>query len=335
MNPQPKPSTAPTSRTLVPHRGSTAVLTLAVPLTVSIATFVWASTVRDRLPEPVAVHWGTAGTDGAGTFTELVVLPLAIIVPVMTIGLWALATFRGQSALTRRMSAALSVWIGVFVAGLTATTVAVQLDAAEWTQAGELTWGGAISLTLATALAVLAGWLAPGDAPQPTTTPPPASAARLPLSESEHATWVRAVTQSGMWVIAGLIVGVAVVTGLATRNVLFPGIVGATLGLTLVAMTLWTVTVDHRGLTATSRLGWPRLSVPLDEIESASVREVRPLREFGGWGLRTGADGTIGVVLRAGESIVVQRTGGRRVVVTVDDASTGVALLNTLASRPR
>jgi hypothetical protein len=46
-------------------------------------------------------------------------------------------------------------------------------------------------------------------------------------------------------------------------------------------------------------------------------------------------DGTVGVVVRGGESIAVERSGGRRFVITVDDAATGAALLNTVAERAR
>jgi len=60
------------------------------------------------------------------------------------------------------------------------------------------------------------------------------------------------------------------------------------------------------------------------------------VREFGGWGVRTSvATGATGVVLRSGEAIEIHRTGGRRFLVTVDDAATGAALLATLAERDR
>ena len=98
-------------------------------------------------------------------------------------------------------------------------------------------------------------------------------------------------------------------------------------------LSTWTVTVDQRGLVARALLPRPRVVVPLGEVEHAEVVHVSPVREFGGWGLRMGLDGRVGVVLRGGEALEVARTGGRRVVVTVDDAATGAALLNTLAAR--
>ena len=55
----------------------------------------------------------------------------------------------------------------------------------------------------------------------------------------------------------------------------------------------------------------------------------------GGWGWRTGVGGTIGIVMRKGEGIEVVHSGGKRLVVTVDDAETAAALLNTMADRAR
>ena len=105
--------------------------------------------------------------------------------------------------------------------------------------------------------------------------------------------------------------------------------------LLLLTMLVWQVGVDASGLTAHGALGWPRQHVPAHEVVEASTRHVSPSREFGGWGLRTAVDGTVGVVVRGGEAIVVERSGGRRFVVTVDDAATGAALLNSFAERAR
>jgi hypothetical protein len=101
------------------------------------------------------------------------------------------------------------------------------------------------------------------------------------------------------------------------------------------AMLAFTVRVDATGLTVRSILGRPGTHIPADEVERASVTEVRALRQFGGWGWRVGRGGRVGVVLRSGEGLLVERSGGRSFVVTVGDAATGAALLNTLADRAR
>jgi hypothetical protein len=101
------------------------------------------------------------------------------------------------------------------------------------------------------------------------------------------------------------------------------------------AMSSAVVSVDDDGVTIRSPLGWPRIRIPLDEVVRADVTEVRPLRDFGGWGWRVGWHGRVGVVLRRGESLLIERTGGRSVVVTVDDAPTAAGTINALADRVR
>jgi hypothetical protein len=112
-------------------------------------------------------------------------------------------------------------------------------------------------------------------------------------------------------------------------------IVVGLVGILIASMFRWVIRVDSRGLTIRSALGWPRIRVPLDEVVRADVIQVRPLRDFGGWGLRVGRGGRVGVVLRSGEAMLVQRTGGRSVAVTVPGAAAGAGVLNALADHAR
>ncbi|MGA5356075.1 hypothetical protein [Streptomyces purpurascens] len=93
------------------------------------------------------------------------------------------------------------------------------------------------------------------------------------------------------------------------------------------------VTVGRQGLTVTpGRLPWPRIRVPLEAMACASHREVDALGDFGGWGYRI-RPGASGVILRSGSTLFVRRAGGWDFAVTVDDAATAAALLNTLIDR--
>ena len=326
-------TTAPRPR--APHRLATAIWTLAVPLVLAAVALVIAASWRDRLPDPIAIHWGTGGVDGFGTFWPHVLVPLAGLVPLFSLGFWALGTFLGHDAMPRRLAAGMAVWTSVFVATMTLTTLWVQLDLDDAALAGDVGAGMAIGFVAGTALGAIAAWLMPGDPPQPTTAPVGADAPRLDLADGERATWVESVAQRGIVWIGVTLVTTFGVTGLLTRQWWIPVAFLAVLLPAILALSAFTVIVDHRGLSVDSRLGWPRRTIPLDEIEQASARDVSPLREFGGWGMRTAVDGTTGVVLRQGPAIIVERTGGRRYAVTVDDAETGAALLNTLASRTR
>ena len=264
---------------------------------------------------------------------------VAIVVP-FTIGMWAIGFFLGSAASTRRLSVFFSLWFAVMISGLLIGSLAAQRGLTDAIQAPGIGLPMAISAAAATVIGGLATLLVPTDRPHPTTNPVSEGAERLPLGASEHAVWLRTVELPGLGriVAAGAVLtvvlgGVALLGGVGVGVILLVTL--AVVTLLLVLLGRWTITVDHVGLIATSVLPRPRVIVPLDEVESAEVIDVQPLADFGGWGYRIDLLGRVGIVVRAGEAILVRRTGGRQVVVTVDDAATGAALLNTLADRAR
>src|SRR5690606_32121348 len=96
-----------------------------------------------------------------------------------------------------------------------------------------------------------------------------------------------------------------------------------------VALTVaWRVTVDRRGLRVRSAVGWPSFVIPVEQIASVRAVRVDAVREFGGWGFRWDGADRSGVILRAGDAIEVERTNGKRFVVTVPDAATGAGVLS-------
>lgn len=317
-----------------PHRLWTAFWSLVVPAVLTAGAVVVVLGWREELPDPVASHWGTDGVDGFSSLDGLV-LPLVAMVAVFALVMWAIGHWRGQQAMTRRLANGMSVWFAAFLGGILLGTLSAQRGLADAADAGGA--GGALTLALvaSTVLAALVAWATPGDAPAPASGPVPADAPRLTVTDGEQLTWVREVGRRASAILLLVTLVPMAVVGALTRDWLMPLVLGLLLGVVVVGFTRWTVIVDRHGLTARSVLRYPRLRIPLDEIERAEVVTVRPLGEFGGWGLRTGLDGRTGVVLRSGPAIQVHRTGGRVTVVTADDAETAVAALNTLASRVR
>ena len=111
------------------------------------------------------------------------------------------------------------------------------------------------------------------------------------------------------------------------------GLVTVVVGVFAMTTIVFRVRVSERGLRVASLVGVPRFAVPLDDVESVEVVRVSPMADFGGWGIRLGVDGRLGVVLRSGDAIQVRRRSGRTLVVTVEDAQTGAGLLATLVER--
>ena len=186
-------------------------------------------------------------------------------------------------------------------------------------------------------LSVLLGALAAAPmpaAPMPATSGlVPADASRTPLLVDERVISTATVRMRGTDEVTAVSIVLVVVAVVLTGQ---PALLGFLLvPALLIALGRWWVTVDHTGLWARSLLGAPRTGVALGEVVRADVMPLHPLREFGGWGIRSDLQSRYGLVLRAGDAFAVQRAGGGVFVDTVDGADDGVALLNGLADRAR
>lgn len=315
------------------HRLATVLLSGVAPLAVvGVATAVALSWAPD-LPDPVATHWGPSGVDGFGSLTGLVLGTGAIAVALVAAAL-ALGLAVDKQGSVRRLSAGIATGTAVGLSALVLGVLHAQRGLADARDVGDA--GGAVALMIGSGLVAgaLAAWATPGDRALPAGAPVAPGAPRVPLAAHERAAWTRTASGRPGLVIGGAATALVAVLAVALRLPALWLLVAALLAL-LGSMTVFRVRVDATGLTARSALGWPTLHVPLDEVEEARAVTVDPFADFGGWGYRVGVGGRVGVVLRRGEGLEVRRTGDRVVVVTVDDAPTGAALLNTLADRSR
>lgn len=319
--------------TTVQHRTASTLLGLVVPLAVLATGTAVASSWRDELPAPVAIHWGPTGADGFSSLTALLGWAGAVTA-AFVVASWALALWRGYARPVRQLSAGLSVGTAVLVAGIMVGTLAPQRGLADATEVGGVGWAITLAVVASLALGLGAAAVTPRGEPVAGADDPRPDAPRLALADDERVVWVRRTSSRTGVLVLGLataLVTVAVVAGSTWWMLVVP----AALVVLTVAMFSWVVTVDSTGLTVRSTLGLPRRHLPVDEIVDATVDTVSPLRDFGGYGWRTSTDGRTGVVIRAGETLEVRSTGERRFVVTVDDAGTAAALLNSFADRVR
>lgn len=94
--------------------------------------------LRERLPEPLAVHWGVSGLpDNAMPLWGLIALSVGIwLLPAGS----ALAATRGEVRQRQRRTwlGACLAWGGVFVTCLMTLTVWANLDVAGWSQARQI-----------------------------------------------------------------------------------------------------------------------------------------------------------------------------------------------------
>lgn len=314
-------------------RSRTVVLTIGAPVALLGAAGAIAWSWSARFPVPVATHWGLGGVDRtANSFAGLLIgwIGVAFLLSVL---LGGIALLGSPPVFTRRMAAATSVGCAALLAGMLLVIAGAQLDLAR-AQNADLS-GGWIAIVAAGSVLLGAGAaaLTRADPALGRPGPVPADAMRTDLGAAERAVWTTTVRTRGtdeqavVWIV--VIVAATVVS--AQPAVLALLLVPAL----LVLLGHWRVTIDHNGIWARGLLGVPRTGLRLEEVVRADVTAIRPLREFGGFGVRSDLGGRYGLVVRRGDAIAVERAGGGAFVATVDGAREGAALLNALAERGR
>ena len=326
----------PAEPTVAPAPRSATVVPLVIMAAVVLGGTGLILSARTSYPERIVRHWGADGRPNG--YTSLTAL--LITYPLLIVGLAAFVLVMGRMVHQERKMAA-------FVAG-TAVFEGVLFYGMTWQQRG-LTNTDQLHITpvmfgaAAAGLAVggVIGWVfREHDLPRPAGTPLPAGARTLPIAPGTTLAWTgrTRLGKAAPWFAA---FGLAPLVGMA----IWFGVLGSlgpaafvSVAVVLVAVLMTSlhsrVTIDQRGVQARS-FGFLRwTNIPLDTIEGATVKkEVWPLGEFGGYGVRGGFDGSMGLVTARGPALVVERTQRKPYYLTVDDPDTAAATLNTLVAR--
>lgn len=318
-------TTRPTVRLTV-----TAVL---IPLLATVASLVLLLSWRDDLPDPVASHWGLGGAaDGFSSLTGLAWL--LAVVGLVGIAVAVAAGRSGTPALARTL-AGTGAGTVVFIDALLLISTGAQRGLADAAGVSFSAWWILSGVAAGLAGALVAVIAVPSWQATPAAVGPGPDA--LPLGSTERAVWSAVVSsgRAGTAVVATA-VAVTLILTVVTR-MWWLSAIAALLVLVTAAMLSIRVTVDPSGLQVRGRLGWPRTTLPVEQITSVSTVQVRALRDFGGWGYRFAATGPLkgsrGFVLHSGPAIRVTTVDGRSEVTVVEDAATGAALLEAYRLR--
>lgn len=312
------------------------------PLAIAIAGLVVMVVSLPRIPLPMAVHWGVSGAPDrfgspVGSFLLVSIFALA----------WAVFAFlmarpvagREYPTFNQRVLLAIGPFVITLITVLMAGSFLIQAGIADARSGPSLTPVLIAAVVAALAAGVLAWFLLPQHVARRDDTaevPEP-----LDLAAGARAVWTRHLQVSRVVavVLVGILVVVLVGGGLvmwfvAPVWVFVLWVLFYALVIVSVIGTLsWRVTVDENGFVARSVYGYPRFVVPVTQVEAARVVTTDALREFGGYGIRWAGKGRWGVVTRSGEALEVTRANGSSITVTVSQAATGAALLNSLAAR--
>lgn len=312
-----------------------------LPAVVGLAGTIVVILVLPELPDPIAIHWGVTGEpDGFGPAWISAVLPLlGVVYAGFAFAVVRSGVRENGISIAQRGILAVGPYLAVVLAGIGAGSVYAQRGLENAQDAPSIL--PLLAASLGAGLVVGVGaWFALPRHRRPVAADL-SSAPAISLTDTERAVWMQRLEPgrtAGVLVISGLALavtaGAAIIWASAplVNLLVWVGII-ALLSLAVTSTLFWTIRIDETGFTARSALGAPNYHYPLDEIEGAAVADIVPLRDFGGWGIRMVGGRRTGIVLRAGEAIEVKRVDGKTLVVTVDDALRGAALLNGLIAR--
>jgi len=314
------------------------LLGVVVPLVLSAVVLGLVLAWLPELPSPAATHWGPSGVDGFGppaTFIWLSVLLGFVLPAVLTIV--TVVGVRDHWGGGARLLVGMALGISGLSAVINLGAVGAQRGIADARHADDL--GGLMLLGLGGFVVLIGiGWLL-----QPHIRPAPAAPLKpvhvAGITNGERVVWLAtaSLSRSAMILIAVVVVIVVGVTAFMalrfTDRMWVPALTLVLIGGAFASSASFRVRVGPDGLSVRSQIGVPRVHVPLDEIVSVRAVECNPFGEFGGFGWRLGLDGRTGIVLRRGPAIEVERRDKRPLVVTVDGAAVGAAVLQAYLDR--
>ncbi|MGP8298453.1 DUF1648 domain-containing protein [Streptomyces inhibens] len=290
------------------------------------------TSVSGRLPEPLATHFEADGQANGFSSTHGFLMGCLVLLLVVGTGFGLLIQLRVPATGAHWLIAggyAIAAGLGY----LHCLTLLTNADVTDASAVRLPLWQVAVALAVALVAGAL-GRLLAGPALRP-QHPASGEAPRLDLPAGMSAGWSRTISSPPLVALGVLLLGAGLIVGLLTDWLTSASLLLG--GAVVVAVSSVRVTVDRRGLFLAPTLLPYRIRfrhIPLDRVAEAGSRQIAALAEFGGWGYRVRA-GRSGLVLRSGEGIVLRLTNGREFVVTVDDAATAAALLNTYVDRAR
>ncbi|MCP2253005.1 hypothetical protein LY13_001749 [Prauserella aidingensis] len=303
----------------------------AVPLAALGGVWALQAAWSARLPEVVAIHWGTDGPDRSSALSTLTGVTLGIGAALTLGTLVAVLVSRARGSAVPRSAVGFTAGVAALPAGVLAGSMYAALDTTSWRDAGSawsaVVWALGLSVVAGAVAALVAG---------PTERRAPAEPRDLPsagLRPGERATWIGGGTNYPM-----TFGGLAVAGGYALLQVSLPGFDVMPLALVVLVVVLAMaatcrvrIRVDADGVALSLGLfGFPHRTLTFDEIASADTEQLT-MWSAGGYGLRRGV-GYTAFKVRAGEALAVTLTSGHVVKATVDHADRAAGLVNDLVA---
>jgi hypothetical protein len=312
-----------------------AVLVALAPIVLLSAALVPLLSYKHRLPNRIASHWPLSGpADGATSFTALLIAvgAMALVAAALTV-FTAMGSHTGDGSFVVPLGA----FVSLLISCLTASSIKQTLDRTDWHGTpGPAVWHFAFAFVLASLFAAMVATAVRALSLRQ-NTPVGGATATLKVFDQERLMWSKRMTNRWLLLpsLGMLILAVVSLIRPHIKNGFWEPVGFAVVAIGTSLLSTISVRTDSAGLhVAYGPFNWPRQTIGIDRIQSASAIKIRPT-EWGGWGYR----GSLrvlkraAVVLRSGPGIRLDLHNGARFAVTITDPETGAAVLNTAISR--
>lgn len=298
---------------------------LIAPLIALAAVLLWAATLGDRLPEQVAIHFGSTGqANGFGSLAVLLIgLGIAGVVCCVPLGLMA---SRADAPLLAKASLGpMSPLVAALFAGILVDSLVAQLDGAtgsDVTIGGLWGWAALAAGILIGGVTVAA--LKPAPLPEADTAPPDT------LPRGPRSAPVTVGAGAGYWALT--VICLAVCATLACGVPAVGVTVLLIVGVALVPTLRVTVRIDDD---AVRLRAMATQTIPLGSVTGAVAISYN-WGESGGLGLRSyqpyGDNTRWALATRSGPAVLIRTTGTDWVIV-VDEAADADTLAGDVNAR--
>jgi hypothetical protein len=286
---------------------------VVVPMATTAGTVLFIVVSRGRLPDPVATHWGLAGSPdgsmGLPAYTAFVTVSMGLV--------WAALVAGSRRSVPAAPLTAVTYFVLGVLGAVNVQVVAANLDARSWDRASPMTALGLAAVLGAGAVLGGIGWFAVGaSAGVPADRP-------MEIAAASGRSWSGSATNG--WLV---IIGIAPLLLVPIIGPVWIFVLGP-VALASVVFASVRVTVDASRICIESGpFGRPARCIPVGEVTSVAAVRIEPMA-YGGWGYRM-RSGVRAYVVRGGPAIRIGRSTGPDLLVTVDDAARGAATIAAL-----
>lgn len=301
---------------------------VVVPIAAAALGLVAVQVWRTRLPDRIATHW--SGTEPDGFMSPSTsAWTLALVIVLVGGGCSAVAALSHALLILRRTMLMIGLTVVGLITVLQLAILAKQLDVTTVTNVEIPGWAIGVGTLVGFAVGLLgATQLRDYRDRVDATSPPPATLPRaraeLPIVEPIGA------SRTSIAIVFTILAAAAALTCWLSES-WWPVAVFAPIAAFTSSLMRYELIVDKLGIHVRS-LGMPAFEYSIGEVTGASVREVDPFSDFGGWGLRVKGRGNYAVATRKGPAVFLTFANGQKLTVTVDGADAIAGTVNSLAS---